>query len=330
MNSSIRGSGSKLAVSIIIPVWNTGEYLEESVCNAIAELEGIEGEVILVDDFSDDVYTLQALERCRALSSCLRILINDSGVKGAGAARNYGTQHAQGEWLVFLDSDDVFIPGSVAKRLAVAKEHPNIQWMSADFYKWYPPNPLKGKGYFADRVESYPAVRDALESKSIIIRKSPVDELFSDFMPVNTLVVMVKKDLFLSLGGFSTTLQKAEDTFLWLKLAFAEAPFAFYPYPVGKYRIRENSLTHEDQASGFWKAALYKAFYYDPLFSAYKKQLKRKISKGYLSDSYYYRKKNKPAATVRNALCAIHWNPADKMAWKSLLAGLASVTKLVS
>tara|TARA_R110001592_G_scaffold126336_1_gene337511 strand:+ start:153809 stop:154804 length:996 start_codon:yes stop_codon:yes gene_type:complete len=320
---------STLAVSIIIPVWNTGEYLDESVQSALAELDGIHGEVIIVDDQSDDDHTLQLLECYKTSWPSVNVILNDTGIKGAGAARNCGISQARGEWLLFLDSDDVFIEGCVAKRLAIAKAHPQLQWMSADFYKWYPPAPLKGNGYFADKLQSYPTISEAIETKAIILRKSPVNNLFDDYMPANTLVVMIKRDLCRSLGGFSTSLVKAEDTFLWLKLAFSKAPFAFVPYPVAKYRIRVDSLTHEDKANGIWKIALYKMFYRDPSFSAYRKRLRHKISKGYLSDSYYYREKGRPAAVITNALLAIYWNPAGRLAWKNVLAGFALALKLV-
>lgn len=90
-------------VSIIVPVYNAEEYLEESL-NSIINQTLTDVEIILVDDGSTDK-SLAILRKYASMDPRIKILHEEN--KGAGAARNYGMNHAIGEYLLFLDCDDI-------------------------------------------------------------------------------------------------------------------------------------------------------------------------------------------------------------------------------
>ena len=105
-------------VSIIMPSWNTGRFIAESIQSVINQTYR-NWELIIVDDCStDDTDAVVA-----AFSDTrIRYLKN---VKNSGAAvtRNRAMREAKGEWIAFLDSDDLWAPEKLAKQIGFMKEH---------------------------------------------------------------------------------------------------------------------------------------------------------------------------------------------------------------
>ncbi len=92
-------------VSVIIPVYNPGNYLLEAIESVYASdnLDKINYEIILVNDGSTDKYTLMILN---ALKSKEHLTIIDQKNQGPAAARNTGIRHSSGKYLLFLDADN--------------------------------------------------------------------------------------------------------------------------------------------------------------------------------------------------------------------------------
>ena len=84
--------------SIIIPVYNAASTITRTI-NVLKELDNNNFEVILVNDGSTDD-TKNVLNQ--AISSDSRFKVLDKNNQGPGIARNYGIEHAQGEYLLFL------------------------------------------------------------------------------------------------------------------------------------------------------------------------------------------------------------------------------------
>lgn len=94
------------SISIIIPHYNSLDSVR-ALAASIPDREDIQ--VILVDDRSTvDITPLQELADMR---TNLSLYVNDRPNKGAGTSRNIGLNHAEGEWLLFADADDIFEPG---------------------------------------------------------------------------------------------------------------------------------------------------------------------------------------------------------------------------
>ena len=104
-------------VSVIVPVYNTENYLRESLGSIVGQtLKDIE--IICVDDGSTDT-SPQILEEYAARDSRVKILRQQN--KFAGVARNNGMKVARGKYLCFLDSDDTFAPEMLEKMVARAE-----------------------------------------------------------------------------------------------------------------------------------------------------------------------------------------------------------------
>ena len=107
-------------VSIVVPVYNAAPYLEETV-RAVQRQTFENWELLLGDDRSADE-SGEIMRRLAAQDGRIRPLLQEEGKKGAAAARNLGTDRAQGQYLAFLDADDVWKEDKLEKELAFLRE----------------------------------------------------------------------------------------------------------------------------------------------------------------------------------------------------------------
>lgn len=107
---------SKVKVSVIVPVYNSGRYLKECLDSIIKQTYS-NLEIILVDDGSDDNSLDILLEYAHKDN---RIKIIKQQRKGAAVARNLGIEMSTGEYVLFLDSDDIFDLSFVEKTIQKA------------------------------------------------------------------------------------------------------------------------------------------------------------------------------------------------------------------
>jgi glycosyltransferase involved in cell wall biosynthesis len=98
-------------VSVIIPVYKTEKYVEAAVASVLNQTyQNLE--IIVVDDGSPD----DSLKLVRQFDDP-RIRIIEQENRGLAGARNTGIRHAVGEYIAFLDSDDVWLPEKLAKHV---------------------------------------------------------------------------------------------------------------------------------------------------------------------------------------------------------------------
>ncbi len=95
-------------VSVVIPVYNVERYIRETLESVLAQTMP-DFEIIVVDDGSSD----RSLEICREFTDP-RLRIVSQTNRGLAGARNTGIRHAQGEYIAFLDSDDLWRPEKLA------------------------------------------------------------------------------------------------------------------------------------------------------------------------------------------------------------------------
>lgn len=96
-------------ISVIIPVYNTEKYLRQSIDSVLVQTYSA-WELILIDDGSADGSERICDEYALKDS---RIRVYHTKNRGVSAARNMGLEHAAGEWIAFLDSDDLMLPNAL-------------------------------------------------------------------------------------------------------------------------------------------------------------------------------------------------------------------------
>jgi len=99
-------------ISIVIPCYNYGRFLPRAL-ESVAAQEDPDWEVVVVDDGSIDETASIARQWQQRMPDHIRCAAQAN--TGPGAARNRGAREATGEWLLFLDADDVLLPGALVR-----------------------------------------------------------------------------------------------------------------------------------------------------------------------------------------------------------------------
>ena len=110
-------------VSMIVPLYNKGGYILSTLQSIIDQTVGA-WEAIIVDNGSTDEGP-NAVRRFADGDSRIRLLAEDR--RGPGAARNHGLLAASGEWVLFVDADDLLRPYHLERLLAAASENRSAQ-----------------------------------------------------------------------------------------------------------------------------------------------------------------------------------------------------------
>lgn len=104
----VAGTGSTVRLSVVIPAYNASKHIAECLTSVLAQEDSPPYEVIVVDDGSrDETADIVARE-----FPSVRLVPKSNG--GPGSARNRGVAEARGEVIVFIDADDVMLPGRLA------------------------------------------------------------------------------------------------------------------------------------------------------------------------------------------------------------------------
>ncbi len=124
-------------VSIVTPFLNAGRFIAESIESVLAQ-EYADWELLLVDDGSTDEGTAIALRYAAAHPGKIQYLAHEGHEhRGASASRNLGGRHAAGEYLAYLDADDVYSPAKLREQVPLLDAHPEAALMYAATEYWY-------------------------------------------------------------------------------------------------------------------------------------------------------------------------------------------------
>lgn len=119
-------------ISVIIPAYNCAHYLGEAIDSVLTQ-DYPRLEVIVVDDGSSD-NTQAVLDHYQADVS--RLYQDNQGI---GAARNAGQQRARGEFIAFLDADDLYLPGKLSRQMACFEADPALECVQGHLEQFISP-----------------------------------------------------------------------------------------------------------------------------------------------------------------------------------------------
>jgi glycosyltransferase involved in cell wall biosynthesis len=202
-------------VSIVIPCHNAKLWIADAIESALAQTYG-HMEVLVVDDGSTD----GSIDIIRSFGGCVHLVLQRHG--GAPKARNRGIEEASGEFIHFLDADDILFPHCITSKMEVAlEEKANVVFSGGFFF-----NVEENAGTY----ESYaPSANDLVGLVAHIINASLV-----------TTILLCRKDLLLRVGGFNKDLANGQEHELLMRLALAGAKFAYVPRALSCNRTRHN------------------------------------------------------------------------------------------
>jgi glycosyltransferase involved in cell wall biosynthesis len=195
-------------VSVIIPVWNGEATIAQAIDSALAQRYDGEIEVIVINDGSTDS------TRTLLLRYTQEIKVVEQARRGRAAARNAGVAVCCGEYLAFLDADDIWIPGKLAKSVPILQNrkdcvlvYSNAQWVDAR-------GSIIGT-YLPAEMTHAPSL----------------DEILSRTWMIPMPSVVMRKSTFDACGGFPEEFALSypgEDNYLWI-LARELGNFVFLP-----------------------------------------------------------------------------------------------------
>lgn len=155
-------------ISVIIPVYNAERYLAEAIESVLAQTRPPD-EIIVVDDGSTD-------ESARVTRRFAKpVLYRHQFHNGAGAARNLGVTQAQGEWLTFLDADDLWLPDKLARQIALLKSDPDLEMVFGGVEQFVSPDLDETQCACLRRIS--PAVKGYLAAGTLLIRRAAFERV---------------------------------------------------------------------------------------------------------------------------------------------------------
>ncbi|RIK51531.1 glycosyl transferase family 2 [Candidatus Microgenomates bacterium] len=187
-------------VDVIIPAYNSAQFIKRAVKSALTQGE-IVNSIVVVNDGSTD-NTLKVLERISRNEDKVKIVEKVNG--GLSAARNTGILNASSKYLAFLDADDRWLPGKLAKQLAILEKDANIGVVYSDYQLVDPiGNLIVDKHRLDPRIKGriYPQI---LEGNKIMGSGSSV---------------VVRSEVFAKIGKFDEILPTCEDWDMWIRIA---------------------------------------------------------------------------------------------------------------
>ena len=204
-------------VSILIPAYNSEKWISETIRSATAQ-SWPNKEIIIVDDGSIDS-TLEIARRFE--SPIVKVLTQEN--RGASAARNAALSSAQGEFVQWLDADDILHPEKILSQMNVAKsiEDQNILFSSSF-------------GVFYNNIKKYRIVSNPLCKNHI-----PIDWILVKFL--NTwmppMTWLVSRQLTDSAGGWDERLSLDDDGEYFCRLVTMSNGIHYIPEALSYYRI---------------------------------------------------------------------------------------------
>jgi len=124
-------------VSVIIIFLNGGEFIEEAIASIFAQTYD-NWELLLVDDGSTDQSTKIALDYAQKYPQKVRYFEHDHHQNlGMSASRNSGINHAKGQFIAYLDADDVWLPDKLTEQIAILESHAEAAMVYGWVKFWY-------------------------------------------------------------------------------------------------------------------------------------------------------------------------------------------------
>jgi glycosyltransferase involved in cell wall biosynthesis len=223
-------------VSVIIPAYQAAAFIGDAL-DSVFRQSYRNFEVIVVDDGSPDG---DELERAVAMYRQRIVYLRQENA-GPSSARNAAIRQAKGEYLAFLDSDDVWRPECLASQIALAlASQPARDLVYSDMLvsnELMPGSPSKFNGR---RYTEVCPSNGPVSFQSLVLEDCQAP----------TSCTMVRREIAIAAGLFDESIRRAEDYDLWLRIAHRTTRMARQQKVLGRLRARPGSLSSDGRKMG--------------------------------------------------------------------------------
>lgn len=226
-------------VSVIIPTHNRSTQLIAGVESVLKQ--GVDGlEIIVIDDHSDEKHCV-GIEQLAQANDQITVIHNGQNL-GVAASRNKGLDMATGEFVLFLDDDDVLLPNMLSRSLEAIQEG-NMDLVSSR-------SKVEGSGITQGKLERYN--RQQAEILNVYSMSSHAAEHIFLYTPqIHTFLV---RRAAIGEIRFSTDLDYGEDIMFWLALVDKDICCEKLDFVGSSYKIQEGGLS---QMAGYHSKMLF-------------------------------------------------------------------------
>ncbi len=270
---------SKSLVSVIIIFLNAERFIEEAIESVLAQTYG-QWELLLVDDGSRDASTQIARRYADRLPAKVRYLHHLGHANlGMSASRNLGIREARGEFVAFLDADDVWLPRKLEEQVAILTAHPQAAMLYGRTQKWFgwtgDPEDIK-----KDSLTQLAVEPDTLAQPPLLLTRF----LKNEHVYPCTCSMLVRRAAFDEVGLFEELFRGAYEDMVFHTKVFLNAPVFVSGRCWDRYR------RHADNS---WKrmaaAGLYDPLNPNPLRGDYLRWVERYlISRGVIGGEVWH------------------------------------------
>jgi glycosyltransferase involved in cell wall biosynthesis len=216
-------------ISVVIPCYNAGKYIVAAIASVL-EQGWPSMEIIVVDDGSSD----GSAELVRRTFPGVKLIQQVN--QGVAAARNHGIMQAQGDWIAFLDADDIWLPNKLHAQWRLLNDTPDARMSCTAWMVWGSTDANPSLRYLAESLS---------QSGDVERWSGPSGWIYPQLLldcEVWTSTVLVHRSVFLEVGLFDATLPIGEDYDLWLR-ASQVTQILRVPCPYALYRMHPANIT---------------------------------------------------------------------------------------
>lgn len=318
-NSQQSENCNSAMVSVVIPTYNCGDYIEETL-KSVLDQDYSRLEIIIVDDGSTD----RTRDVVTAFDSARVTYLYQSNSGGPSGPRNIGIQRARGRYIAFIDADDIMLPGKLKRAVQLLDREPTLGLVFANFVKFDELNE-QHPGTFLDSYEYFLSLpkKKIDDSQYIIKAEAAYDGLLSENY-IGTSGVVVPKEVLQCVGPFDEGLEGAEDYDMWLRITSAYN-IGFIDMIGHRYRMRTNSITSKgDEKLVPHSIAVMRKQLEKHLSDTALKKVRRRLSRHLFALGYCYQLTEKFTLARKYYLLSLreahYW-----LSWKGLFVTLFGV-----
>jgi glycosyltransferase involved in cell wall biosynthesis len=225
-------------LTVVIPVYNRGLLIEKTVASVLAQdIRPEELEIIIIDDGSTD-QTPQIVDELYGDHPQIRIFHIENG--GVAQARNFGLEKARGEFLAFLDHDDLWMPQKLRLQCEKMKANPHV---GVVYCNWLAVNE-NGEAMPLIYQHSQQSWWKPKEGKAYpwVLMPHPLEFLRNPILSMS--YPLVRSQLLRDIGGFDVEMVPSDDWDLWIRLSQI-TQFAYVPQVLAHY-VHHDNQQHND------------------------------------------------------------------------------------
>lgn len=205
-------------ISVIIPLYNKTGSIAQALDSVLAQ-EYQDFEVVVVDDGSTDGGASVVENYGDA-----RIRLVRQANAGVSAARNRGIEEARGEYVAFLDADDVWMPGFLSEIAALRREFPQCRAQATNYV------------FNSNGAKSPTILRKIPFSGERGVLTNYFEVASCSHSPVCSICVCIDRDLLQEIGGFPLGIKSGEDLLTWARIA-VRTQWAYSMKPLAQYNV---------------------------------------------------------------------------------------------